>query len=76
MEMFDDNDDKWSFFHTLIMQVFDDFMPPHRVSYHHSKCPTPWFTEQISKLISIKNKAKRKADKSKDPEDRVTFKKT
>ena len=57
------------------MQVFDDFMPLHRVSCHHSRRPTPWFTDEISNLTSVKNKSKRKADKSKDPEDRVTFKK-
>jgi len=73
MEMFDNIDDNWSFFHTLIMQVFDDLMPLHRVSCHHLKRSTPWFTDEISKLISIKNKSRCKADKSKEPEDRVTF---
>ena len=45
-------------------------MPLHKVSSHSSKCPSPWFTNHISELISL---IKHKADKSKDPDDQSTL---
>ena len=73
MDSFNDLDDKWSFFHALLLQGLDEFMPLHQVSSHHSKHPTPWFTDHISELISLKSKAKRKADRSDDPVDKTLY---
>ena len=73
MDLFHDLNDKWSFSHVTLTQILDDFMPLHQVSFHHSKRPTPWFTDHISHLISLKNKAKRKAYRTGDPTDRVSY---
>jgi len=63
------------FFHTLLTQAVNDFMPLYKVSSYHSKCPTLWFTLYRPHLridFTLK-KAKLKVDKSKDPDDRSTF---
>ena len=73
MDLFHDLDDKWHFFHTVLGQVLDDFMPLHQVFSRRSKCPTPWFSDHISHLISSKNKARRRADKSANPTDQALY---
>ena len=33
MDLFNDNDDKWNFFHAMLTQVLDDYMPLHKVFF-------------------------------------------
>jgi len=40
-----------------------------------SKRPTPWFSAEISNLIKLKNRAKKRADRSKAESDQVAYKK-
>jgi len=61
------------FFHTVLSEVFDLFLPLHVVHSRHSNRPTPWFSNDIHQLIAAKNKAKWLADKSGDPDDRCCF---
>ena len=61
------------FFHTVLSEVLDLFLPLHVVHSQHSKRPTPWFSNDIRQLITSKNKAKRQADKSGDANDRRHF---
>ena len=75
MAVYDDIDDKWSFFKTILLDVLNAFAPPWKVFSRGSKRPTPWFSDVLSGKIKLKNRAKRKFDKSGDPNDKLIFQK-
>ena len=64
MSIFDDVNDKWCFFYGILNECSDIFIPLKTVKSKKSKRPTPWFTEKISKLIKLKDKAKRHFEKT------------
>ena len=73
MDTFDSIDDKCDFFHTVLSEVLDLFLPLHSVHSRRPKQPTPWFSDDIRQLITYKNKAKHQADRSGDPDDKCRF---
>ena len=64
MTMLDDIDDKWEFFHQILMLSLDEFAPLHSVKYKKSKCATPWFSDLIALMIKEKHKARHAAERS------------
>ena len=55
MNVFDDINDKWFYFCTLLQNCLDKFLPLKRVNVHKARRPTPWFTDTISASIQNKN---------------------
>ena len=55
------------------MKLLDDFLPFHIVISRKSKLPIPWFTDSISELIVLQNKAKRIADRAGDHTEKCFF---
>ena len=70
MNTFDSVDDKCDFFHTVLSEVLDLFLPLHSV---HSRWSKTTFSDDIRQLITYKNKAKHQADRSGDPDDKRCF---
>lgn len=62
MYSFDDINDQWVFFHTVLEECLNYFLPLRKVYSKKSKRPTPWFSEDISNFIKMKNQAKKKAE--------------
>ena len=58
MAVYDDVDDKWDFFKTILLDALDAFAPLREVFSKKSKRPTPWFSDILSEKIKLKNKAK------------------
>ena len=54
--VFDDVNDKWFYFCTLLQNCFDKFLPLKRVTVHKARRPTPWFNDNISASMWNKNK--------------------
>ena len=75
MAVYDDVDDKWDFFKTILLDALDAFAPLREVFSKKSKRPTPWFSDILSEKIKLKNKAKRKFDRSGDSGDKLIFQK-
>jgi len=75
MEIYDDINDMWHFFCSILKSCLDFYAPLQLSSKRKSKHPTPWMTPSI--LLAIKNKklAKRKAEASHDPNDAAVYKK-
>ena len=57
------------FFSTVITTCLDKYFPLRKASCKYSKHHTPWFSEDIRKSIQQKNKARRVAEHSGDPND-------
>jgi len=55
MDIFDDINDNWFFFCTLLQDCLDKFLPLKKVTFCKAR-PTPWFNENISASIQTKNK--------------------
>ena len=51
---FDDNDDQWEMFHSLLLDSFSSFVLLCKVSSWRAKRPTPWFTDCIATKIKEK----------------------
>ena len=58
MTMLDDIDDKWEFFHHILMLSLNEFAPLHRVNCKNSRRSTPWFSDSIAQMIKEKYKAR------------------
>ena len=56
MNIFDDINDKWFYFCTLLQDCLDKFLPLKRVTVHKARKPTPWFNDSISASMHIKIK--------------------
>ena len=74
MYSFEDINDQWAFFHTILEECLHIFVPLRKVYSRKSKRPTPWFLTDISNLIKLKNKAKKRADRSKAESDQAVYK--
>ena len=70
---FDDIDDQWEMFHSLLMDSLNTFAPLHKVSSRKAKRPTPWFNGCIAAKIKEKNCAKRIALRSGGERDRELY---
>ena len=75
MSIYDDLDDQWSFFHSILMESLQFYAPLKRVYSKKSKRPTPWISDAILERIKLKNKVKRRAEKSGNPGDKEAFRK-
>jgi len=73
MNIFDDINDKWFYFRTLLQDCLDKFLPLKRVTVHKVRRPTPWFNDSISASIRNKNKAKRTFERSGSDLDRDIY---
>ena len=73
MSTFDDIDDQWEMFHSLLMDSLNAFAPLHRVSSRKARRPTPWFNDFIAAKIKEKNCAKRIAVQSGSERDRDLY---
>ena len=69
MEDFEDVEDVWAFFSTVVFTCLNKHFPLRKVSCKYSKHHTPWFSEDIKKAIQQKNKARRVAEHSGNPDD-------
>ena len=74
MEMFDDVNDMWEFFCSILYQCLDCYVPLKKIHCKYSKRHTPWLTDELLSKIYAKNKAKRLAEHSKDPSDISQYK--
>ena len=75
MDVYDNIDDKWDFFKTILLDVLDAFAPLREVFSKNSRRPTPWFSDALSEKIKLKNRTKQKFDRSDDPGDKLIFQK-
>ena len=64
MDIYDDVNEMWEFFSTILQCCLDQYAPCHTVVSKHSHHPTPWLTPALSSAIKLKQKkqAKRRAD--------------
>ena len=67
--MLDDIDDKWEFFHQILMLSLNEFAPLHRVNCKYSRRFTPWFSDSIAQMIKEKCKARHLAQITGDDND-------
>ena len=70
---FDDIDDQWETFHSLLLDSLNAFSPLRKVSSRRAKRPTPWFTDCIATKIKEKIRAKRIAAHSSNERDREVY---
>ena len=70
---FDDIDDRWEIFQSILLDVLNSFAPLQRVSSRKSKRPAPWFNECIAAKIKAKNCSKRIATRSGSEEDKEAY---
>ena len=80
MDSFDSVDDMWEYLSGLLDYCLDSHVPLKRVScrYTYLRRHTPWMTPEIlcsNVLLRKKDKAKRRAEHTKDPDDLVRYKK-
>ena len=66
MEQFDNIDDVWTFFVTIIDWCLDQYFPLKRISCKTTQCHTPWMSDDIMAAIRQKNRAKHVAEKTGD----------
>ena len=64
MEEFDNIEDVWTFFSTIINWYLDQHFPMKRISCRSSKRHTPWLSDDIIAAIRKKHKAKHVAEKT------------
>ena len=72
---FDDIDDQWGMFHSMLLDSLNAFAPLRKVSSRRAKRPTPWFNDCIAAKIKEKNYAKRIAVQSGGESDREIYRK-
>ena len=75
MSTFDDIEDMWHFFKSSLFCVLDEHAPLILVVSKFSKRPTPWMTSELLQAIKEKDKAMRRAAKTKDTADIVLYRK-
>ena len=75
MSTFDEIEDMWHFFKSSLFCVLDEHAPLRLVVSKFSKRPTPWMTSELLQAIKEKDKAKRRAAKTKDTADIVLYRK-
>ena len=70
MELFDDINDMWEYFYGIIQSCMNSYniIPLKTVRHKYSKQPTPWLTSDILNVIQAKFKAKRHAERTRDPD--------
>ena len=69
LDIFDDIDDMWGYFHNILQSCLDTYAHMNRVRCKNFKRPTLWLTQDILSAISAKHKAKRIAECTHDPGD-------
>ena len=62
MDIYDDVNDMWHFFVSILYRCLDMYAPSHTVPIKHSHRPTPWITSDLLTAIKHKSKAKRRAE--------------
>ena len=58
MDIYDDVNDMWLFFYSIIQSCLGTHVPAHQVTSKYSKQHKPWLTSFILSIIKIKNKSK------------------
>ena len=74
MDIYDDVNDMWHFFSSILQECMDTFAPLHPVVCKQSRRPTPWMTPVLRDAIRAKAQAKRKADISMSDSDIAVYK--
>ena len=74
MEIYDDVNDMWHFFCSILKSYLDFYAPLQLSSKKKSRGPTPWMTPSLLSAIKIKKLAKRKAEASHDSNDVAVYK--
>ena len=62
MDIYDDVNDMWHFFVTILHRCLDMYTPSHTVPIKHSHRPTSWKSSDLLNAIKHKLKAKRRAE--------------
>ena len=62
MDIYDDVNDMWHFFVSILYRCLDMYAPSHTIPIKHSRRPTPWITSDLLTAIKHKPKAKRRAE--------------
>ena len=78
MDIYDDVNEMWEFFSTILQRCLDQYAPCHTVvSKHSHHGPTPWLmlTPALSSAIIQKKQAKRRADSTANDADIALYKK-
>ena len=75
MDIYDDVNEMWEFFITILLHCLDQYAPRHTVVCKHSHRPTPWLTPALSSAIKQKKQAKRRADSTANDADIALYKK-
>ena len=71
---FDDIDDQWEMFHSMILDLLNTFAPLHKVSSRRAKRPTSWFNDCTAVKIKEQNHGKRIAAQAGGEKDREVLK--
>ena len=74
MDIYNDINDMWLFFNSIIQNCLDTYVPTHQVTSKFSKRHTPWLTFSILSVIKLKKKAKRLADSTHSTDDIASYK--
>ena len=61
MDVYDDINDMWGFFVSILFQCLDSYAPLHTVPIKNSRRATPWMTPDVLRMIKKNAKAKHKA---------------
>ena len=64
IDVYDDVDDMWDFFVSILYQCLDTYAPSCTVPVKYSRRPTPWMTSDLLVIIKQKLKAKKRAESS------------
>ena len=75
MDIYDDVNDMWIFFYSIVQNCLDTYVPARQVTSKYSKQHTPWLTSFILSTIKQKKKANRKADSTRTADDIAIYKK-
>ena len=75
MDIYDDVNETWEFFITILQHCLDQHAPCHTVVSKCSRHPTPWLTSELSSAIKRKKQAKRRADSTANDADIALYKK-
>jgi len=75
LEQFDNIDDVWTFFVTIIEWCLDQHFPLKRISCKTTKRHSPWMSDDVMVAIHQKNRAKHAAEKTEDAVDFSIYKK-
>jgi len=58
MDIYDDINDMWDFFISILFQCLDTYAPSHTVPIKSSRRATPWMTPDLLRMVKQKSKAK------------------